>query len=216
MSVIHLNQIKNKITTLFDGKIDLSDVKSADQHNHFLTRALAAYSLHYLAQAEVESAAKAITDGFDDNGIDAIYYDARERRLYPVQSKWVHSGTGEPENGDIKKFIGGIRDLVNLSFDRFNAKVNAQREMLQKVLYDPSTRYQAVIVYPSINRLSEPSARDLDDLAAEMNDPSEMITVTPLIQADLYRSLTAAISGEPISLDITLKNWGRLDTPHAA
>jgi hypothetical protein len=133
-----------------------------------------------------------------------------------VQSKWIHSGTGEPENGDIKKFVGGIRDLVNLSFDRFNARVNAQREMLLKVLYDPSTRYQAVIVYPSINKLSEPSARDLDDLAAEMNDPSEMITVMPFIQADLYRSLTAAISGEPISLDVTLKNWGRLDTPHAA
>jgi hypothetical protein len=216
MSIIHLNQIKNKITTLFDGKIDLSDVKSADHPNHFLTRALAAYSLHYLAQAEVETAAKAITDGFDDNGIDAIYYDARERRLYLVQSKWMHSGTGEPENGDIKKFIGGIRDLVNLSFDRFNAKINAQREMLLKVLYDPSTRYQAVIVYPSTNKLSEHSARDLEDLTSEMNDPSEMLTVTPLIQADLYRSLTVGISGEPISLEIRLTSWGRIETPHAA
>jgi hypothetical protein len=216
MSIIHLNQIKSKITTLFQGKIDLSDVKPADQENHFLTRALAAYAIHYLAQADADSAAKSITDGFDDNGIDAIYYDVRERRLYLVQSKWLHSGTGEPENGDIKKFVDGIRDLVNLSFDRFNSKVVANRDLLLKVLYDPATRYQAVIVYPSINKLSEPSTRDLDDLAAEMNDPSEMVKVTPLIQADLYRSLTVAISGDPISLEVTLKNWGRVDTPHAA
>jgi len=49
-----------------------------------------------------------------------------------------------------------------------------------------------------------------------MNDPSEMLTVTPFIQADLYRSLTAGISGEPINIEIGLKAWGRIDAPHAA
>ena len=43
-------------------------------------------------------AAQTITDGHDDNGVDAIHRDAG----YLVQSKWIHSGTGEPENGDIK------------------------------------------------------------------------------------------------------------------
>jgi hypothetical protein len=38
MSIIHPNRSKNKITTLFEGKIDLSDVNPADQHSHFLTR----------------------------------------------------------------------------------------------------------------------------------------------------------------------------------
>lgn len=96
-----------------------------------------------------------------------------------------YGGAGKRRRQEIHR---GIRDLVNLSFDRFKAKVNAQRELLLKVLYDLSTRYQAVIVYPSTNRLSEHSAHDLGDLTSEMNDPSEMLTVTPLIQADLYRS----------------------------
>jgi hypothetical protein len=216
MSQIHLNAIRNKISTLFEGKIDLSDVKEADRENSFLSRGLAAYTLHYLAHAETEDAAKAITDGFQDNGLDAIYYDPRERRLYLVQSKWIHSGTGEPENGDVKKFVGGIRDLVNLSFDRFNDKIKAKRELLEKTLYDSSTRYEAIIVYPSVNKLSEPSARDLQDLAAEMNDPTDMLTVTPFIQADLFRSLTVGISGEPINLEIILNSWGKRDTPRPA
>jgi hypothetical protein len=38
--------------------------------NYFLTRALAAYAVYYLSQAEVDLAAKSITDGYDDNGID--------------------------------------------------------------------------------------------------------------------------------------------------
>ena len=117
----------------------------------------------------------------------------------------MHSGTGEPENGDVKKFADGIRDLVNLSFDRFNTKVKDKHEMLEKVLYDPSTRYEAVVIYPSVNKLSVPSSRDLDDLALEMNDPTEMLAIVPFIQADLYRSLTVGISGEPIDLEIILK-----------
>jgi len=133
-----------------------------------------------------------------------------------VQSKWIHSGTGEPENGDIKKFVAGIRDLVNLSFDRFNDKIKAKRDLLEKTLYDSSTRYEAIIVYPSINKLSEPSARDLHDLAAEMNDPTDMLTVTPFIQGDLFRSLTVGISGEPINLEIILNSWGKRDTPRPA
>jgi hypothetical protein len=216
VSVIHLNQIKNKITALFEGKIDLSDVNDADKTNSFLSRSLAAYAVHYLSQAEPDVSAKSVTDGYKDNGLDAIYYDAIERRLYLVQSKWFHSGTGEPENGDIKKFVSGISDLFNLDFDRFNDKVKSNRELIVKALNDPFTRYEAVIVYPSINKLSEPSQRDLDDLAKEMNEPTEMLTVTSFTQADLYRSLTAGISGEPINVEIHLKAWGRMEAPQAA
>jgi hypothetical protein len=216
VSVIHLNQIKTTITKTFDGKIDLSDVKEADKENCFLTRALAANTVHYLAQAEPDDAAKAITDGYDDNGLDAIYYDPRERRLYLVQSKWMHSGTGEPENGDIKKFVSGIRDLFNLDFGRFNSKVKGKQNLIVKAIEDYNTRYEAVIVYPSVNKLSVHSLRDLEDLAKEMNDPSEMLIVTPFIQADIYRSLTAGVSGDPIDLDVHLKAWGRVEAPQAA
>jgi AIPR protein len=217
MSILHLNQIKTKLEAAFQDRIDLSDVQNVEgRPNVFLSRALAAYVIHYRAQTDSDVAAQTITDGYDDNGIDAIHYDVRERRLYLVQSKWMHSGTGEPENGDIKKFVDGIRDLFNLSFERFNHKVKAQREMLVRVLNDPSTRYEAIIVYPSVNKLSAHSTRDLEDLANEMNDPSELLVVTPLIQADLYQSLTSNISGEPINLEIHLKSWGRVDSPHPA
>lgn len=217
MSVLHLNQIKSKLVASFTGKIDLSDVQNpADKENVFLSRALAAYIIHYRAQTDCDIAAKAVTDGYQDNGIDALHYDSRERRLYIVQSKWMHSGTGEPENGDVKKFVDGIRDLFNLSFNRFNEKVRAQRDALVKALNDPSTRYEAIVVYPSINKLSDPSMRDLDDLAAEMNDPSELLTIVAVIQAELYNSLTANISGEPINLQIGLKSWGRVESPRAA
>jgi hypothetical protein len=219
MSVIHLNQIRAQVEKLFKGKIDLSDVDSpnCDPKNLervFLTRGLAAYAIHYLAQANVDESAAAVTDGGDDNGIDAIYHDPVEKRLYIVQSKWIHSGSGEPENGDVKKFIAGIKDLFDLSFDRFNKKVNAKQDSITAALTDPVTKYEVVLAYTGINSLAQPSSRDLQDLSEEMNDASEVLFVTVLSQSNLYSSLTAGISGEPINLDIGMKSWGRVDSPH--
>ncbi|MGA9511398.1 MAG: AIPR family protein, partial [Candidatus Sulfotelmatobacter sp.] len=207
------------IEKLFRGKINLGDIDSPNcdpknLDNFFLTRGLAAYAIHYLAQASVDDSASAVTDGGDDNGIDAVHYDPVEKRLYIVQSKWIHSGTGEPENGEVKKFIAGIKDLFDLSFERFNKKINDKKESITAALTDPATKYEVVLAYTGINSLAEPSSRDFQDLSDEMNDASEVLFVTILNQSPLYSSLTAGISGEPIALDIGMKSWGRIDSPH--
>lgn len=218
MSIIHVNQIKNRVKALFDNKIDLSDVDKgklspADREHHFLTRALAAYVIHVLAHIDVESAAGAITDGGNDNGIDALHYDEREKRLYIVQSKWINDGRGEPDNGDVKKFVAGIRDLFDQSFDRFDAKVRDKRRLVNQALTDPATRYHIVLAYAGADGLASPSARDIDDLKSEMNDTSEVVYVSVMRQKELHSSLITAVAGEPITLDITLNHWGKIETP---
>lgn len=219
MSIIHVNQIKNQVVSLFDGLIDLSDVDAqAVEHrgNFFLTRGLAAYAVHHLAGAAPVDAALAITDAANDNGIDAIHFDDPNKRLYLVQAKWIKDGTGEPNNGEIKKFVAGVRDLVNLRYDRFNPKVQAKQTVVSAALNDPATRYEVVVAHTGASRLAAPSSRDLEDLAAEFNDVSEVLYTSVLNQADLHKSLTAGIAGEPINLQIGLKAWGRKDTPHEA
>jgi hypothetical protein len=202
MSIIHVNQIKNHASKLFEGKIDMRDAgqQGPDYDNHFLSRSLAAYAIYYLSGADPVNVAKSITDGGDDNGIDAIFYHEPERRLYIVQSKWIHDGSGEPSNGDVKKFIGGVKDLFNMRFDRFNKKVNANNPLLIQVLNDPQSTYNIVLVYTGINSLATPSQRDLDDLRDEMNDASEVLIVTTLNQSGLHGSLTARLAGEPINV----------------
>lgn len=218
MSFIHVNQIKNHITRLFQDIIDMEDVlkPDSDLENYFLTRSLAAYAIHFLTGLEPEIATKSITDGYDDNGIDAIFYYEPERRLYIVQSKWIHNGNGEPSNGDIKKFIGGIKDLFNMRFERFNKKVNSMKPLLLQVLNDPLSRYNIVITYTGINTLSRHSQQDLNDLNDEINDASELLNITTLNQSTLHGSLTARLAGEPINVDLTIKSWGKLDTPYVA
>ncbi len=219
MSVIHVNQIKNQVVKLFTGLIDLDDVTNAPpdmQEGFFLTRGLAAYAIHYLSGAEPVESAGSITDGGDDNGLDALLFHEQNKRLYLVQSKWIKDGTGEPPNGDIKKFVAGVRDLFNLKFERFNKKIYAKHVIVTQALNDPGTRYEVIVAHTGASKLAEPSQRDLQDLAGEMNDVSEVLSTTVLNQAELHASLTVGVAGEPINLQIGLKSWGRKDNPHEA
>jgi hypothetical protein len=219
VSVIHVNQIKNQVFKAFDGLIDISDVRNAQpemRESLFLSRGLAAYAVQVVSGTTADDAAKSITDGADDNGLDALYYDEPNKRLYIVQSKWIRDGSGEPDNGEIKKFVAGVRDLFNLQFDRFNNKVRAKAAIVTQALNDPATRYEIVLAHTGNSSLSTHSRRDLHDLELEMNDPTEVVFVTVLHQAELHSSLTAGISGEPLNVEISLRAWGRKEAPHEA
>lgn len=90
MSVLHVNHIKSTLADIYKDKIDIADAKSDhDKENFFLTRSYAAYTLQVLANIDPDIAASSITDSYDDNGIDAIYYDRKNKFLWLVQSKWI-------------------------------------------------------------------------------------------------------------------------------
>lgn len=219
MSIIHVNQIKSHVLKIYEKLIDLTDCRNApalQRDDFLLTRSLAAYAAQFLSGTTPDVAANSVTDGGSDNGIDAIYFDDKARRLYLVQSKWIKSGVGEPENGDVKKFVAGIRDLFNMQFDRFNTKIQTMQPLLEKALDDPATRYEIVLVYTGANSLAEPSRRDLEDLKKEMNDTSEVVFTTTLNQGLLHSSLVASASGEPINLAVGLREWGHKTSPHEA
>src|SRR5690606_7269233 len=116
VSELHVRQIKAALEKSFRPVVDLSDVSalaSDRQQDHFLTRALAALALAYIANVDPEDAGRAITDGSQDNGLDSVYYHPADRVLYLVQSKWRNDGTGTIDRGEMGKFLKGFRDLLN-------------------------------------------------------------------------------------------------------
>lgn len=218
MSVIHLNQIKARVTKVFGGILDLEDIASqrGNQENFVLTRGLAAHAIQFLSTCDVKSAAGAVTDGSDDNGIDAIYYDEKDKRLYLVQAKWIHSGKGEPDSGDVKKFVAGVTDLFNLKFEKFNKKVRSKKKFILQALEDPFSRYSIVLAYTGVNSLATHASNDLETLKKDLNDTSDMVDVVILNQNKLHSSLTVGLLGDPIVIDISLKSWGKVAAPYLA
>ena len=105
MSELHVRQIRANLEKVYRPFIDLSDLtaqQSEEIQNHFLTRGLSALSLCYIANRKAEDAARAVSDGYGDNGLDAVYYHPVDRVLYLVQSKWRHDGTGSLDR--VEKF----------------------------------------------------------------------------------------------------------------
>ena len=123
MSQLHVLHIKATLEKLFSEKINMSDYDKRppdDKTNAFLSRSLSAYALMQEAKIDVDKAAASLVDGPDDSGIDAIYWDQIKHLIYLVQSKWVTSGNGSPEQGDTQKFIKGFHNLLDLRFDKFS------------------------------------------------------------------------------------------------
>lgn len=215
MSLI-VNRIKNYIDKTFKGKIDLSDlnpkVSESDKQKNFLSRALAAYALTIEAIADVDAAAASITDGFDDNGIDAIYYDRSAKTLWLVQSKFIDNGTGGIDNGDIEKFAKGVKKLIDADFLRFNKKVNKRKDEILEALDDSTVKIQILFAYTG-KKLSTHNWDSINDLLEEQNETEEVLFFTDFNIDKVYKGLETGVGVAPINEDITISNWGHIEEP---
>lgn len=219
MSIIHIRQIEAKLKALFIDLIDLSDYKGKPQDQKdsaFLTRALAAFTISVAADINPDQAASCVTDGFHDNGIDAIYFDNHEKILFLVQTKWRHDGTGSIEQGDALKFINGVKALINAEFNHFNEKIKSRSTDILDALSLANTRIVLLLAYTGQSTLSEDVKRDFDNFLDDTNDPSEVLELRVLRQGNLHGIVASGAVGTPINFDVVLKDWGQMREPYSA
>ncbi|AZP43683.1 AIPR family protein [Rahnella aquatilis] len=221
MSIIHVNQIGSKIQSLFASKIDKSDLNPNDKEIQpkILTRCLAAYAIYCIGDTSLDDAAVAVVDGADDNGIDAIHYSPSSKRMIIVQSKWKKDGTGEPDNGDMRKFKDGVLDLINLELDKFNEKVNLKRQMIETALGEFDTKFDLVLIHTGSNTLSKHNQQVMDSILSELNDAGDgtsedVVSFHHVNQAIIHSRLASGLEGEPIDLEVGLSQWGKIEEPH--
>ncbi|WP_156254722.1 AIPR family protein [Sandarakinorhabdus oryzae] len=160
-----------KLHELFDGHLPIKANGDADQNERdFLSRALAAYALHKLGGASIQDAAAGVVDGGGDGGIDGIYFSPVTNTLWLVQSKYIHSGTGEPDLGDVTKFKTGLENMLEGRFDAFaeNAKITALRPQLEAALKNASTQARAVLCYSGLSFVSEDRKHLFESLRAKL------------------------------------------------
>lgn len=201
----------------------MSDINPVDRERDtkILTRCLAAYAIYNSIGCSRIDAATSVVDGGDDNGIDALYYSPSSRQLLMVQSKWIKSGVGEPDSGEIGKFCRGVRDLFNMDFDRFNQKVLNKQTTISHALAEYETRYSIILIDTGDRGLAVHAKRQIDDLLHEMNDAGEGIT-DQLVQFDrmnqgkIHTSLALSAGNLPINFEVGLSQWGKVNEPHGA
>lgn len=110
------------------------------------SRSLTAFALRKLTGIDAETAAKAVIDDYDDNGIDGIFYDQSNKRLLLVQSKLRE--TQPFTQADANAFKTGVIDLLNQRYDRFNRNVDSRKEEIDFAL-DEADEIQLVVAHAS-------------------------------------------------------------------
>ena len=134
-----LNQVRHQLSNVFSQKISLKDIKTKNEQlrtDHFLARSLAALYLTSELNLNSREAAGYVTDGENDNGIDAIYYDEQKNTLHIVQSKWRHSPKKGIKLDEIIKFREGVEDIVTSNFQNVNEKVTRYKSLINRALDD--------------------------------------------------------------------------------
>jgi hypothetical protein len=217
---LHVSQIEGYITKQLSGLIDMSDYAN---HNDpavvkkaFLTRGLAALAVSSLTDTPVQHLGQFITDGSKDGGIDMIYFDANERTLYLVQTKWHEDGRGSIELGDALKFVEGVRKVLDNDLSGFNARVVARKTDVEQALFDANAKFVLVVVHTGQDALNGEVEGPLKDYVASQNDTSELMSLRIIDQQMLHKAVATGLSGAPISEEIQLTSWGQVREPHQA
>lgn len=217
MAKPQVDHIKGVLDKFFDGLIDMSDYKKkspAETKTAFYSRSLGAYYLNVMADLSPDEAAKCVTDGYNDNGIDAIYYDEQTSVLYIIQSKLLNEGNGEPENGEMLKFSQGISDVIDGKFGKnFNDKVKKKEPEIKDALNDRNIKLNIVLAYTG-KGFSVHNQTVIDNLMEKLNDTIQWAHFTDWNLKAIHGTLNAATAYKPIEQELTLSNWGAIEDPY--
>ncbi|MFB7475306.1 AIPR family protein [Kitasatospora sp. NPDC056184] len=219
MRALHVHHVKDSLRQDYTGLIDLSDLprnQPAQSEAPFLSRALAARAVQRFTGCTPEDAAAAVTDGFHDNGIDALAIDDENRRIVIVQSKLDGSGNAGLSQADALKIKNGCGDLFNMRFDRFSPKLQARREEITAALSDASVTFIVVVATTGQSTLPPEAQHVFDDFLDEANENDPVVTLEILGLREFHSMVVEGTAGPRIELTVPIEQWGKVDLPYQA
>jgi len=183
-----------------------------EQHEkNRLSRSLSVFAVEKLADIDSVSAANALMDGGNDNGIDAVYFDRTKNRLWLIQAKVG----GAPDMGENKKFCDGMKDLINGRFDKFNDTFSRFESDVEEALATNGLKIVGCNVHLA-NELGPHAVADLDQLKAELNQFSERFDWKDCAISIIHGWLTAEHAVAPVTTELTLECWHGMVQPRRA
>lgn len=219
MSVIHLNRIKKVLDNQVVGNINKSEILKEKSNiepeeltNIILSQSYLLFTLKNLTGESYLELSNYITDGYKDNGIDAVYYSITRNELFICQSKWIKKGTGGVDKSEILKFLNGVSDLLCLNFENFNSKLNKHSQLIENAILTPNVKIQVILTY-SGNSLSKENTSLIKKKIDEFNDTDEVIFFKEYNLITAYAHLKDSVDGEPINADIDIFDWGHTEEP---
>jgi hypothetical protein len=220
MSALKVSQIKARLLTLFQPHLDLTDIgqNDRDREPKILSRCLAALAVYRATGCTPREAAAAVWDGTDDDGLDAVYFDASESRVLFVQSKWIQKGSGEPAARDLGAFVKGVRDSIENNQAEFHSRLHSRLGDIFLRLNSPGTSVHLVVVSTGASTLARQGNSVIRQLVDELNgdDPDEIASSEVIGLAEVYSTLATDAQQAAISVEGTIIEWSYVSLPYPA
>lgn len=215
---VQVRQVRRALTQEFASLLDLTDVSAVPQRQQegiFLTRALAAKAVQLVAGCTTTEAANAVTDGVDDNGIDAVLVSSETAEIWLIQARWSDTGRARFDSAGILRLLNGLRRLVNLRYDRFNSKFDPLVDQLDVALKAPNCRIHLVLAAIGDTGISAEGQDLLSGAASDFNQVQEVLDYRFVGAADFHSAARRGALPEPVSVTATLSDgWHMNPTPY--
>lgn len=184
-----------------------------EQHNlDRLSRSLSAYALVGTCEIDDTTASGAITDGSDDGGIDALYFDRASNRLVLVQSKYKRTA---PAQDEVLKTINGIKRLQARQFDQFNEAIRNRLDEIEEALDTAGVKLLVLLVFLG-DVLGPHATNDLNTFRDELNQFAPLMDWRAEGLEPIYSWLVAEQAPATVNDQITLENWSGITAPRKA
>ena len=210
-------RVKAKLDELFKEKIDLSDCNSIEEKsNKYYTRSIAALAIVMRCGIDYDVAAQSITDGYHDIGIDAVYNDTTQKKLFIIQSKWRKDGVGSISQEEASTFAEGLKRIINLDFNGCNAKIIAKQQEISAAIRDMDYQIEMVFCHTGNQIITDYALRPIKEVLDQVNedDSTDLLVFIETKLQDIYEFLANGQNKDNIVLDdVLLSNWGVVDSP---
>lgn len=171
---LHLTRLQAHLTSDYGWLAD--ELKTREPNlgeKDVKTRVLLGFALENLAGCPRDQIADHITDGPNDRGIDAFYFDRPGLKAYILQSKYVDSPRTLPlSEADAKSLAVGITEVFKLTvFNNGNSKLQKLRDEIEEAISTPNVELYPILVSTSDAGLDDRSAQILrDSFESSMGD----------------------------------------------
>ncbi|MEU7050769.1 AIPR family protein [Streptomyces eurythermus] len=213
--------VSDHLRRAFEPLIDMGDFAHRDAYLRdavFLTRALAAQAVCVITGRSPEEAAASVTDGIDDQGIDAIAISPSGSDIWFVQAKWSPTGRAVFKEADALRLVLGLRRLAHRHYEGANPRINRLLDRIDEALSSPRCTVHLVAALAGDGRVASQAERRLAQVGEEFGFGSRTaVKVRSLGLADFHSA--ARLQEAPVPVEVTAsltQGWHSVQTPYPA
>ena len=178
------------------------------------TRQLLGFALVKIAGCPKGDVFSHITDGINDRGIDAIYFNRDELNLYIFQSKYVKDPTKGPiKEADALKFADGIEELFELEiFKEGNDALNGLEDEISAVLERSDVVPIPILISTSDRDIAKTVMGRIDRRLKKILGEKNALKYYRL--SDLYGMISTFGEASGIEIKLMLNDYRAISAPY--